>query len=254
MSRDPELMGLIGPYVLGACTPDEAAEVRARMVVDAAFRREVESYAAVREALLEVPTPDVTPDPGAKARIMNLVREEASLFAAAVPAETKPESRDRGSRSWGSRLGAALAALGQPRQLAILGSVVVLIVVAGVAIGTGGSSDDRDSTVRVVANVLGPAAPKGQAEVVVDDGAGQIRVSGFPSPGAGRKYQVWVRSGQGTPRATTVLFDVDRNGNGTADIPARTMVGVDEVMLTAEPAGGSTAPTSPPVLQVAMPA
>ncbi|MBF6619358.1 MAG: anti-sigma factor [Patulibacter sp.] len=251
MSRDPDLTDLIGPFVLGACTAAEEADVRAHMVVDPEFRREVESYAAVREALLDAPAPDVDADTAMKAQIMGLVREEAALFAAADP---EPSSATEPGSSWRERWATVLAPFRGPRTLAVMATTLVVIVVAGVAIGIGGGTSDGPGGTVVAGQVLGEAAASGRAEVVVEGDAGELRVSGFPEPGQGRTYQVWVQSGQGAPRPTTVLFDVDRDGNATAKIPAQAMEGADAVLLTSEPDGGSPAPTRDPVLQVTMPA
>ncbi len=267
--RDPDLTDLIGPYILGACTPAEAADVRARMVVDAKFRQEVESYVVVRDALLDAPAPEADPDASMKAHVMGVVREEATLFAAADPeqaptptppsAEREPTPMAPGANqvaeaTWRERISGALDAFRRPRAFAALATALVVIVVAGVAIGTGGGpSGDRDTTV-VAGQVLGDAAPSGQAEVVVDGDAGELRVSGFPAAGEGRQYQVWVRTGEDDPRPTTVLFEVDGDGNATAQIPADAMRGTDSVLLTSEPEGGSPAPTQDPVLLVEMPA
>ncbi len=49
---------------------------------------------------------------------------------------------------------------------------------------------------------------------------------------------------------TDSLFVPDRRGIVTTAI--RKMAGVDEVMVTAEPAGGSAAPTSAPAVDVSM--
>lgn len=251
--HDPDPTELIGPYVLGACTAAEAAEVQARMTVDADFRREVESYAGVREALLNAPAPDADPDPAGKARVMAAVRQESELFVAAGWAD---EPTGATPPAWRRRWSRALGALRRPRGLAVLATVLVALVVASVAVvglGSDGGSSEGDGTV-VAGTVLGPAPAGARGEIVVDGDAGELRVSGFPAAGAGREYQVWVRTGQGDPRPTAILFDVDRDGNGRAAIPAQAMVDTDEVLLTSEPHGGSRAPTRAPVLQVVMPA
>lgn len=251
--REPDLTELIGPYVLGACTPTEAAEMRARMVVDPELRREVESYAAVREALLDAPQPDTAPGPEMRAQVMDVVRQEAALFVAAGWAAPAAEPTTPG---WRRRLAGVRERLGRRGALAVVATVVVAIVIAGASVvgfGSGDGPSEGDGTV-VAGRVLGAAAPQGRAEIVVDGDAGELRVSGFPAAGEGREYQVWVRSGQDDPRPTTIRFDVDRNGDGRAAIPAQAMVGTDEVLLTSEPDGGSPAPTRDPVLQVVMPA
>lgn len=250
-SHDPDPTDLIGPFILGACTAAEDADMRARLVVDAELRREVESYAAVREALLNAPP--ATPGPGeeVKARVMDVVRREAELFVAAGWAEPASPSRP----AWRGRLSGVLVRLRRPRAIAVVATALVALVVAGVSlvgIGPGGGPSEDGDTV-VAGTVLGPASSGARGEVVVDGDAGELRVFGFPAAGAGREYQVWVRTGRGEPRPTTVLFDVDRDGNGRAAIPARAMADTDELLLTSEPDGGSPAPTRDPVLQVVMP-
>jgi anti-sigma-K factor RskA len=73
---------------------------------------------------------------------------------------------------------------------------------------------------------------------------GVLRVSGL-SQRSGRIYEVWlVKNRKPVPSA---LFQVGRDGTGSAGIPT----GLDEatqVMVTSEPAGGSAAPTTKPLL------
>lgn len=256
MTGDPQdLSALIGPYVLGACSPEEAAEVRARMVVDPAFRREVESYAPAFEALLQEPAPSHGPDPATKARIMAVVREQASLFAAAEgePVPDPPmEDPAKASTGPGPRRRAFARALRHPARIGALVAVLVAVVVGVSLLNSGGGTTGPGSE-RVTAQVVRDEAPAGRATLVVDDGRGRLELSGFPTAGAGRKYQVWLRTGNDAPRPTRVLFDVDAKGNGTAAIPD-SLKGVDDVLVTSEPAAGSQAPTRDPVLSATVPA
>jgi hypothetical protein len=69
----------------------------------------------------------------------------------------------------------------------------------------------------------------------------------MPAPPAGRVYQVWVQHGSAAPRPTRALFTVGPSGAATVEVRGR-MEGVDAVLVTDEPKGGSRAPTRSPVV------
>lgn len=70
-------------------------------------------------------------------------------------------------------------------------------------------------------------------------------------PPIGEVYEVWLaRAGQ-QPQPTDALFTVTSAGSAAVEIPGE-LHGLDAVMVTAEPIGGSSSPTSPPVLRVAL--
>lgn len=254
---------LIGAYVLDACTPDEAAEVRAHMTASAEFRAEVESYEPVYDALLEAPEPDVTPGPDLKRSIMAQVQAEASLFAAAGPSERAAIVREGGpaadlrprvdlpARGTGEpapsvRRNAFLDALRHPARATALAAVLVALIVGGIVLGGGGGAEtDERSFVVVPAPQAGNNA---SGRLVADGDSGTLKLSGFRATAPGREYQVWLQTGKGDPKPTKVLFTVDGKGHGEATIPG--LKGVDQVLVTAEPKGGSPAPTTQPVLHV----
>jgi hypothetical protein len=255
---------LIGAFVLGACTPEEGAEVRAHMKVDAAFRAEVASFDVVHDALLDVAPVDVTPDVALKRSVMAQVQAEASLFAAAGPDERAAIVRDNApaadhasapvadapERGAGvpvpsPRRNAFLEALRHPARATALAAVLVALIVGGVVLGTGGGTDTREVTGQPTAL----AGPNATVRMTMADGENRLKLSGFREAGAGRKYQVWLKSGDDAPKPTTVLFDVDAKGNGTAVIPGDVAT-VDDVLVTSEPASGSQTPTTDPVLHV----
>jgi hypothetical protein len=289
-----EARELIGAFVLGACTPEEAAEVRAHMVASPTFRAEVASFDAVRDALLDVPVPEERPGADLKRRLMSQVQEEASLFGAAgtpgagqgdtatavredderevgsyppapsvsatapaatpapeatPPAASSPVQAPRGSAApvhgdgAGPRRSGFLAALRNPARATALAAVIVALVVAGVLF-TGG-----EATERVPGQVLGAGGPGASVAMVTSGDEHRLEVRGLQPAGSGRAYQVWLRTGDEAPKPTKVLFDVDDQGRAQATIEGD-MSGVDDVLVTAEPDGGSPAPTSDPVLRV----
>ena len=65
-----------------------------------------------------------------------------------------------------------------------------------------------------------------------------------------RALEAWVRRG-GRVVAVRSLFVPDREGRASTTIPD--LSGVDVVMVTAEPRGGSASPTSAPMVTVKLP-
>lgn len=255
---------LIGPFVLGACTPEEEAEVRAHIVASAAFRAEVESFDIVHDALLEAPEPsaDVAPGPELKRSIMAQVQAEASLFAAAGPDERaaiRREAEDvdplvplgpddraplRGAvePAPNGRRNAFLEALRHPARATALAAVLVALIVGGIVLGSGG-----ETTREVAIQATAKAGNNASGRIVLAKDESTLRLNGFPGAGAGKQYQVWLQTGTEDPKPTKVLFSVDAKGHGEATIPGD-LGDVDQVLVTAEPRGGSPAPTSDPVL------
>lgn len=255
---------LIGAYVLDACTPEEAAEVRAHMTASAEFRAEVESFGAVRNALLEAPEPEVAASPGLKRSIMAQVQAEASLFAAAGPSERAAIVREGGpaadmrpsvsgsGRGTGEpapsvRRNAFLDAVRHPARATALAAVLVALIVGGIVLGgSGGGGGTAERSFAVVPTPQ--AGNNASGRLVADEDSGTLKLSGFRATAPDREYQVWLQTGKGDPKPTKVLFTVDGKGHGEATIPG--LKNVDQVLVTAEPKGGSPTPTTEPVLHV----
>jgi anti-sigma-K factor RskA len=75
----------------------------------------------------------------------------------------------------------------------------------------------------------------------------------MPPPPSGKVYQVWLKRPNQNPAPTTALFRTDANGSADVEIQRGRLKGVEQVLVTAEPDGGSMTPTSDPVI-VASPA
>jgi hypothetical protein len=58
---------------------------------------------------------------------------------------------------------------------------------------------------------------------------------------------MWVQRGSATPTPTGTLFSTRANGSANVGVPG-SLNGVGRVMVTQEPAGGTPAPTSAPVI------
>jgi pyruvate/2-oxoglutarate dehydrogenase complex dihydrolipoamide acyltransferase (E2) component len=214
---------------------------------------------------LPLAAPQLAPPPELKERIMSAVRAEAAVLAAAgpeadvaeaarpepAPAEpaeppAAPVERARRERPERKRRegGWWRRPLLNLRPLPAAGLAAVLLVL-GVGIGalaSGGGESGRT----VQAQVVAPSAPAARASLTVSGDAATLKVSGFPSPPAGRVYQVWVKRPGRDPAPTNALFSV-RRGQATVEVPDRVRGG-DQVLVTAEPDGGSQAPTRAPVI------
>ncbi|HEV7461872.1 MAG TPA: anti-sigma factor [Solirubrobacteraceae bacterium] len=231
----------LGAYVLGALPDDEAARVQAHL---GECERCQEDLAALRLAVDALPraAPPVQAPPALKERVMSVVRAEAELLQAAGEGADRapaPPPRRRG-------LGALLA---RPAFAAAAAAGLAIAAIVGFVIG--GGADNGGSTRTVQARVLSVAGagPTTSAALRVQDHRATLMVRDMPEPPARKVYEVWVKHGAGAPVPAGTTFVV-RSG----DIPiAHTVKPGDQVLVTAEPGGGSPAPTSPPMI-VARPA
>ena len=246
----------VGAWVLGALPEEEEQRFRSHLAGCETCRREVAELQMVADTL-PLAAVQVAPPPELKDRIMSAVRAEAEVLqaagpeadvvarepapaeeagAAAAPAERKRKPRDQ---PWWRRPLFALRPV--PAAFAAAG-ILALGIAFGALVSGGGPSEH---TVR--AQVVAPAAPGARAALTVTGDRATLDVRNFPSPPSGRVYQVWLkRPGRPAPEPTNALFDV-RDGTASVEVPGG-VKGVEQVLVTAEPNGGSAAPTRPPVV------
>jgi anti-sigma-K factor RskA len=230
----------IGAYLLGALPDGERADFERHLAACPECRREVEELAVAADALPSA-APPVTPPPELKQRIMAVVDAEASLLAAAGSRADEPagaprrERRGFFARRWSFRPALALAA----------SALLLAVGVAGGVLAGGGSGERT-----VTAQVAG-AATGAQAKLVVGKDGSQLVMTRFPQPPAGRVYQVWtLRKGQ-SPQPTNVLWTPLADGSATVSVPG-SLDGVQNVLVSTEPRGGSAAPTTMPVVNASL--
>jgi hypothetical protein len=224
-----------GPWMLGALDDVEAAAFTTHLEACHACRDEVAQLQPVAD-VLPMAAPQVVPPAALKDRIMAVVESEAQLLRAAGPEADRPPARatERSGRpSWRRRL--------HPMPAAVLATALLAVgVAAGVLLSAGGGAS---TTTR-------PGfGPRG-AEVAlrVSNGShGELDLQHMPAPPPGRVYQVWLVTGKHQPRPTHTLFTVPSDGRARVDI-LESLKGTDKVLVTAEPPGGSSRPTSAPVV------
>jgi anti-sigma factor RsiW len=225
-----------GAWVLGALDEPEAARYGEHLHECARCREEV---ASLRTAAVALPlaAEQIAPSPALKSRIMSVVESEAQLLRAAGPDADRvvPKPKRRWLPSFSLR--------GVPAA-----GLAAVILAVGVAGGVLLSGDSAPKTQTVEAHV---AMAGGRAIVRVTDGHAKLEVTGLRNPARGRVYQVWLKTGNGAPQPTDALFNVNVRGHGHVEVPG-SVDGVDEILVTNEPQGGSVVPTTKPVITAAV--
>jgi anti-sigma-K factor RskA len=217
-----------GAYVLGALDEVEQAAFEEHLAGCPACREEVDQLLPAAQAL-PISVDPVAPPPSLKARIMAEVEREASLLAAAGPEADRPPASERRPRRFSLRV---------PRL--VPAAVAAALLLVGVAIGVGAATLGGSPERTVTAQVSG--APGATVSLELSGEEGRLTARGLPAPPSGRVYQVWLKRAGHAPEPTAALFMPSRDGAATAAVPG-TMEGIDEVMVTDEPDGGSPQPT-----------
>jgi anti-sigma-K factor RskA len=233
----------VGSYVLHALPDDEYERFALHLSECADCQREIDELQGAADSL-PLATEQLVPPPELRDRIMAVVRAEAELLNAAGARADEPErapARPERIPWWKRRLPSLrlLPAAG------LATAVLAVGVLAGVLLTNGG-----DSTRTVNAKVTLASAPSARASLDVTGDDGRLKVSGFPAAGSDRVYQVWLVKGKAKP-ASAGLFRVPASGSATFAIP-ESMKGVDQVMVSVEPGGGSDQPTSDPIAAASM--
>jgi anti-sigma-K factor RskA len=211
----------LAAYLLGALEPGKAAALEQHL---AACRECRDELAWLRPAAQMLPesVERVEPPPLLRGRIMDEVRSDS-----------QPRKARRGFR-WPLALRPAI------------GLAVVLLLAAGVA----GYAIRDEGSGGGMTTVAAGHAPGVTAKIVREGDSGTLRLANVHQLPRDEVLQAWVQRGKRIESAKA-LFVPDRDGTATAAIGH--MQGIDAVMVTAEPRGGSEHPTSEPIVSVEMP-
>jgi anti-sigma-K factor RskA len=224
----------VGAYVLGALEADECKGFEAHVAECEICSRDIAELRVAADAL-PVSVPIVSPPPALKDRIMAIVESEAELLAATGRRADEPEqarARRRGRRSFGGwlmRPGVALACA----LLLLAGGGLAGVLLSG-----------RDDPRTVVAQTRPPDA---DVRLEIGDDSSKLVARNMPAPPSGRIYQVWLKRPGKDPEPTAVLWSTRGDGSAEVAVPG-SLDGVEAVLVTDEPPGGSEAPTKPPVI------
>jgi hypothetical protein len=122
--------------------------------------------------------------------------------------------------------------------------VIAIAAVAGYEVGREGS-DPSGAPEPIVFREDGVVV-----KMVPEGKGGTLHLSRLDQPQAGKVLEAWVLR-EGEVEAVRALFVPDRHGR--AETRIADMGGVEEVMITEEPQGGSEAPTGDPIVDLAVP-
>jgi anti-sigma-K factor RskA len=228
----------LAAHLLGALEPRESADLERHVASCAECRAELRWLEPAIQALAEA-VERAEPPPALRARVLAEARSDLEPGEAAAPSGLRRLFGSRGSRE------------GAGRQRAfglrpIVGFAAVALVAAAVAGYTIGGSGSGGETSTIVAG----HAPGVMAKVVREGNSGTLHLANVQQLPNDKVLQAWVRRGSRVVSAHS-LFAPDLDGRATATIP--NMRGVNTVMVTAEPRGGSAQPTSAPIVSIAVP-
>jgi len=213
----------LAAYMLGALEPGEAAGFERHLEDCELCQREVRWFEPAVHMLPES-VERQQPPPQLRAALMAEVRADA-------PPQARPAKRR--SWSWFARPAMAFAVL-----------LVAVAVVAGYEIGKGGSGDSGSPT------VLSTSEHGIEVKMVQEGDGGTLRLANLHQLPPHKVLEAWVRR-EGTIEPVPALLVPDRKGQ--AETTIADMKGVDTVMVTEEPQGGSDSPTGEPIVSMSVP-
>lgn len=214
----------LAAYLLGALEPGEAAGLEQHLAGCEDCREALEW---LRPAAQMLPESAQRLEPPAQLRARIMAEVDA----------------DAGRKRPGIRFGSRVRTLSLRPAIGLAVLALFVAGVAGYAIrDTGGGSS---------ATTVAAGQPPGvTAKMVREGNSGTLRLANVHQLPPDEVLQAWVQRGKRIESAKT-LFVPNRDGTATAVIDD--MQGVDTVMVTAEPRGGSSYPTSKPIVAVAIP-
>jgi len=216
----------LAAYMLGALEPGEAAELERHLE---GCERCQEEMRWLEPALHSLPESVERREPPKQLR--------QSLMAE-VRADARGEQTARSSWWRG---------LWTTRSLRVAtGFALVALAVAGVVgyeVGRDGSGGEAATT--VVRQVDGMTV-----KMVREGESGTLHLSGVPRIPSDKVLEAWVER-EGEVEAVPALFVPDRHGQ--AETRIADMTGVETVMVTEEPQGGSETPTGAPLMTMSVP-
>jgi anti-sigma-K factor RskA len=221
----------VAAYLLGALDPQELEAFEHHLISCPVCRDDVSALTVVVDSLPAAVTPVGAPA-DLKQRIMTTVRAEAELLAAAgAPADRAVRAGPRRRLpSFGLRAAAALSAGG---------ALAAGLVIGGLAFsGQGGAATHIQA-----ASVDATAEPEAAAQVQRRGSDVSLVVDHLAPPPQGRVYELWLKRPGQAPQANA-LFSLS---SGSVAVHGD-LRGVQTLLVTAEPVGGSRAPTGQPVI------
>ncbi|HTD58860.1 MAG TPA: anti-sigma factor [Solirubrobacteraceae bacterium] len=218
-------------YALGALEPGEAEAFRRHVATCVVCRDEVATFQALADTVA-LAAPQLPVPRRLRHRLISSIRREPRSGRAAT-------ARLPRRAAWARWLPAGVA------PAAGVALVVATALAVGFVLSSSKSGGNEVGETRIVQASV--ATPTGSAVMRLSPGSAELVLEHFPPPPAGKIYEVWLQRGDRAPQPTNALFSVTSSGAGTVYIPGYSR-GIDRVLVTPEPLGGSQAPTHAPVI------
>jgi anti-sigma-K factor RskA len=250
---------LAGAYAMDAISERDRARFERHLAGCQECAQEISS---LREATARLGSATaVTPPAGLKERVM----AAAAMTRQQPPATAEPDAPARAGAV--VQAGAWLRSLAWPGRLAMAAAAAVAVAVLAIAVVFGVSNgsirrqlSQAQASSQQIAAVLtahdarmmtGPVAGGGTATIVMSHSRGALvfTAAGLPALPASRGYELWLIGRAGT--RPVGMLPVGSHGMTGPVIASGLRLG-DHLALTAEPAGGTSQPTAPMMLDVAL--
>lgn len=215
----------LAAYMLGALDPREAVDFERHLEGCDHCQEELRWLQPAVQALPEG-VERTEPPPQLRESLMAEVRADAQAQARPAPARPK-------ARRWFLK--------------PAVGFAVLALLVAGVVgyeVGKDGGSEG-DAPSKIVRQI------NGMTVTMIQEGdGGKLELAGVPQPPKDKVFEAWVER-DGEVEAVPALIVPDRHGH--AETTIADMSGVEALMVTVEPRGGSETPTGETIMEMPVP-
>lgn len=252
-----------GSYVLDAMGAQEREEFESQLAGSEELRNEVTELTDTA-VLLGMAVEPVAPSAGLKASIMDQIAATPQLPREVPPVRTlQPVAVASGSAEPSERLQTKVQARWFSRPIGIITSAAAAVLLVGGALvgvntviqGSNGSQQQADALAAInaqpdVQRASTKVASGGTATLVwsLDLKKSALIASDLPALAGGKTYELWYINSAGQP-SKAGLFE--STGKSTWQVLSGNMAKGDTVGVTVEPAGGSDAPTTKPIIAIA---
>lgn len=238
---------LTGVYAVDALTGDELEEFERHLEQCSSCAEEVRGLreTAARLGLATA----IAPPPSMREQVLDATKRVRQLPPSGVRLITAADGR-RPRRRLVRRL---------PRPIAVTVMAAAIVALAVLQVGTRHQLQQAQTKNQTIASVL--AASDAQIELSSSTAGGTvtavvsrhdreavITAAGMPTPSDARVYQLWVISPAGAPRSLGLL--PGSSAGATSPVLAADVQPGDQLAVTIEPAGGTTQPTTIPIVEI----
>jgi len=216
----------LAAYLLGALEPHEAEGLERHLEGCERCQEELRWLTPAVQSLPEA-VERQQPPPQLRASLMAEVRADAAPAAAGSDRAGEPTR----TRRWFLK--------------PAMGFAVLALLVAGIVgyeVGKDGSGGGASTIVRQVDGIT--------VKMISEDEGGTLQLEGVRQLPSDKVLEAWVER-EGKVEAVPALFVPDRHGH--AETTIADMSGVETVMVTEEPQGGSETPTGAPIMTMSVP-